>query len=125
MIVEKEILEFLRGHKELMESCNSNIFLGEVPQGVEKPYIIIYPLDEGRIGEVGAYFSEVQLSLYTENQFGVLELARLVVDQLDGYRGRMGGAYTDCMRAERKTPMRQETGAWMCPVIVEVVTLEE
>lgn len=125
MIVEKELLAFLRGHEELMESCNSNIFLGEVPQGTVKPYMISYPLDEGRVGEVGAYFAEVQLSIYAPDQFKVLEIARLVVDQLDGYKGGLGNTHTDCMRAERKAPMRQETGAWLCPIIVEFVTLKE
>ncbi len=125
MIVEKEILNFLRGNELLMEYCNDNIYLGESPAGIPKPYIIIYPIDEGRIGKVGAFFAEVQLSLYGSDQFELLEMARFAVDQLDGYRGDIGDTHTDSMRAERKTPMRQDTGAWMCPVIVEFVALEE
>ncbi len=124
MISERCALEFLRGMPELLEYCGGQVYYGEAPQGITEPYVILYPVTAGRVGEAGAHFPMVQISCFETDQFKVLDLADLVVRLTDGYRGAVGQAYTDSCHSVRVRPLRNADGTWMCPVEMKFSYLE-
>ncbi len=125
MVVEKELVRFLQNNSEIMESCNNNLFVGDPPEDTGEPYIVVQPIDEGRVSELGVYFCKTQLSLMGNNQCELLDIADLIIGLLDRYRGKLDTMHTDNMRVERGIPIKEESGIWLCPVTVQFILIEE
>ena len=125
MTPEQVAHEFLRSRTEVMKAAQNRVYFGEAPAGTSEPYIILYPILSGRVGAAGAFFPYVQINCFESDQFRVLELADLVVEETDGYTGPMGAAYTNSCHSERLQPLRNDDGTYMCPVSMRFAYLKE
>ena len=125
MTPEQVAHEFIRSRALVMTAAWDRVYFGEAPPGTKEPYIVVYPILPGRVGEVGACFPRVQASCFDQDQFRVLELADLVVEETDGYTGPIGTRYTDSCHSERLQPIRNEDGTYMCPVEIRFAYLKE
>ncbi len=123
MIPERAAHELVRHLFSEEDLCP--VYFAEAPQGTKEPYLIVYPIVPGRVGEVKAFFPRVQISCYGEDQFKALALADSVIKRLDGYVGPMNGqVHTDSCHAERAQPIRNSDGTWMVPVEMRFSYLE-
>ena len=125
MSPEQAATDFLRSRPALMSAFNGQIHYGEAPEGIEEPYIIVYPVITGRMKNVGAYFPTLQASVYHTDKFGVIAAAEQLVNETDGYRGILSGStHTDSFHSERLKPLPNGDGTWMCPVDMKFSYLE-
>ena len=110
MIPERIAHTFIRSRAAIMTAAKDRVYFGAAPTGTEEPYVIVYAILPGRVGEVGVYFPKVQISCFEADQRKVLELADLVVEEK-----RMGtpARWARCtsMHAIRNGCNRSETTA--------------
>ncbi len=97
--------------------ADGKVYFAEADTVVQAPYIVVHSITPGRASGTGAYFPAFQLSCYGESQYAAIELADMVVNELDRYTGILTeGVYANSMRAVRNGLIRNDDGSYLAAV---------
>ena len=97
--------------------ADGKVYFAEADAGVQAPYIVVHAHTPGRASGTGAYFPKFQLSCCGESQYAAIELADMVVNELDRYTGVLtDGVYANNMRAAREALIRNDDGSYLAAV---------
>lgn len=98
-LIERTLVEHLRGVSALTALVGTKIYPGTIPQGTELPAISFMPSGGGATyslnGDSGYEMRQYRFSIYTDKYQvdSMLSIADALQTALSGYRGSMGSTY--------------------------------
>jgi len=88
--IDKALKTYLLSSAELSNIVGQRIFVGVAPENTKAPYICIYRISPGHLGDVPYKRPRYQISNFAPSYSVAREMAQIEVDMLERYKGMMG-----------------------------------